>query len=343
MRTISAEQRQALEDLSAEGLLGNLPIQTAEKDIHITDLLRALSTHQVKHDYFADMKKGEVLRHDQGIKLVFAGGTCLSKAHSIINRMSEDIDIKVVLEPVTLKKRRANRSRLVALHDGLPPLLESIGLPLLPYLDGDSNPTVGSAHRYYVAGAGYESTYDELPSLRPELKLELVERTPLLPVESRTFGYLYESLAKLEPSSPVTIVCISVAETAAEKVLSLLRRCAFKWSGVQRGEMDPALVRHVYDVSRILQMHPDAMPAAKSVFGELVEGDRRSYGRQAPNFNARPLDVLKDTLRAARTSEELAARYQERVIPLVFDDAPPSYAQAFTSFEALAAELLGAR
>ncbi len=72
MKTISDAQRQTLEDLSAEGLLGQLPVQTAEKDIHITDLLGALATHAAQHPHLADLQ------------LVFAGGTCLSKAHGLI-------------------------------------------------------------------------------------------------------------------------------------------------------------------------------------------------------------------------------------------------------------------
>jgi hypothetical protein len=35
MKTITAEQRQRLEDLSAEGLL-KLPLAIAEKDVHVT-------------------------------------------------------------------------------------------------------------------------------------------------------------------------------------------------------------------------------------------------------------------------------------------------------------------
>jgi hypothetical protein len=49
MKAISAEQRQRLEDLSAEGLL-RLPISIAEKDIHVTDLLKSLSEIAVAHD-----------------------------------------------------------------------------------------------------------------------------------------------------------------------------------------------------------------------------------------------------------------------------------------------------
>lgn len=43
MRTITDKQQRALEDLAAEGLLRGLPVQTAEKDIHITELLKGLS------------------------------------------------------------------------------------------------------------------------------------------------------------------------------------------------------------------------------------------------------------------------------------------------------------
>lgn len=101
MKTITGRQRRTLEDLSAEGLLRALPLQTLEKDIHVTDLLHRLSTLRVHHPHFprsrapASCSAGQ----DTGIQLVFACGTCLSKAHRIIDRMSEDVDIKVVLHP----------------------------------------------------------------------------------------------------------------------------------------------------------------------------------------------------------------------------------------------------
>lgn len=177
MRTISNVQRQAIEDLSAEGLLRGLPVQTAEKDIHITDLLKALSELQVVHGHFSDLdtRKGEFERHDTGIRLVFASGTCLSKAHGLIQRISEDLDLKVVLEPtpVPLKKGRGQRARLTTLHQQLTALLAQLQFPLLPPSANDGNSSIRDAHRYFVAGAGYQSTYDQLPSLRPELKLEV--------------------------------------------------------------------------------------------------------------------------------------------------------------------------
>lgn len=345
MRTITAEQRQALEDLSAQGLLRNLPVQTAEKDIHITELLKALGDVRIEHDFFSDLKRGEKSRRDPGIRLVFAGGTCLSKAHGLINRMSEDVDIKVVLTPPDKPFRggRGDRARLKALHERLPKLLEELGFPLLEYQEGVDNPRIRDAHRYYVVGAGYKSTYDDqLASLRPELKLELVERQPLLPLERREFGYLYESLAGLEPSSPVAIECISVSETTAEKVVSLLRRCAWSWDGYQRGELDAALVRHVYDVARIAQLQSGSLADAKKIFPQLVLGDRDEFKGQHPDFDRDPVAVLRRTLDAARTNGELRARYHEQLLPLVYDDVAPSFEECFDRFETVACDFLAA-
>lgn len=344
MRTISAEQKQALEDLSAQGLLKNLPVQTAEKDIHITELLKALGELRIEHDFFSDLKRDEKVRHDSGIRLVFAGGTCLSKAHGLIRRMSEDVDIKVVLTPPEkpFRGKRSDRSRLKVLHDRLSTLLDELGFPLLKYGDGVDNPKIRDAHRYYVVGAGYKSSYDQLASLRPELKLELIQRTPLLPLEQRQFGYLYEGLAGVKNSTLVTIDCISVAETAAEKVVSLLRRCAWKWDGHQRGEMDAALVRHVYDVGRIAELEPQSLKAAKTIFPQLVINDRDEFKGQHPGFDEDPVGVLKRTLVAAKANGELKARYEERLLPLVYDETVPSFDQSFERFEAVAQDFLSA-
>jgi hypothetical protein len=221
-------------------------------------------------------------------------------------------------------------------------MLDNMGFPLLEYPD-ESNPQIRNAHRYYVIGAGYKSAYSELPCLRPELRLELIQRTPLLPLEKRQFGYLHESLAGLPASLTLSIDCISVAETAAEKVLSLLRRCAYKWDGHQTtGDIDPALVRHVYDVARIVQQMPDSLEAARGIFGQLVLGERVEFKGQNPEFDADPVAVLKRTLVAARGSVELRTRYAQTLMPLVYGSVPPTFEQAFAGFEAVAQELLAA-
>ena len=220
MKTITAEQQQRLEDLSAEGLL-KLPLAIAEKDVHVTDLLKALSELVVAHDGFKDLdKRREATRVDAGIVLVFAGGTCLSKAHRLIERMSEDIDIKVLLSsPATdFRAKFGKRSRLKILHESVLGVFQQLQLPLIAK-EGRKNPHIRDQHRYCSIGAEYQSGYEAHASLRSELQLELIERPPFLPFEKRTFGYLYEDLTGLPKTVEVSIDCISVSETVAEKVL----------------------------------------------------------------------------------------------------------------------------
>jgi hypothetical protein len=342
MRTISTDQWRQLEDLSAEGLLGGLPLQTAEKDIHITDLLERLGKLQVRHGLFKGLRKGEPSRIDDGIRLVFAGGTCLSKAHRLVNRMSEDIDIKVVLDPPSneLKQNVSSRGRLKALHAAICLMLKDLSLDIPEKFDGSSNPHVRDVHRYCVIAARYAGKGPALLSLRPELKIELIHRHPRIAPTAIEFGYLHEHLAGLVPTKTIAMRCISVAETVAEKVLSLLRRCAWKWSGLQADDMDPALVRHVYDVHRIMTQTPHVLDAAQSIFPDVVAEDAAEFRARDPAFDANPRDTLLRTLDTARVSEELRTRYAERLLPLLYDGNHVSYEEAFSSFEEAAQQLI---
>ena len=256
--------------------------------------------------------------------------------------MSEDIDIKVILTPtdIPLKKGRGDRVRLIALHAAISHLLEELRFPTLKYDEG-SNPRIGDAHRYFVVSAAYQSAYTQIPSLRPELKLELMQRQPLLPLETLEFGYLYEKIAGLPPSTSLAIYCISVAETTAEKVRSLLRRCAYKWDGHQkRGDLAPALVRHVYDVACIAQKSSDSLQAAKGIFKQLVLSDRDEFKHQNPDFDTDPFGVLRRTLVAAKINGHLQEQYSRQLMPLVYDQNRPSFQQSFEIFETVARDLL---
>jgi len=84
MKTISETQKSDIEDAANAGLLGNLTPAIAEKDIHVTDALRALSTIQLSHQvHQLNRRRGDALPATQTVSahLVFAGGTCLSKAY----------------------------------------------------------------------------------------------------------------------------------------------------------------------------------------------------------------------------------------------------------------------
>lgn len=74
--------KKALQELiSATRQHINLRETVIEKDYYVTQILHALSN--LENEYF---------------KLIFCGGTCLSKVHKVVKRMSEDIDFKIQLK-----------------------------------------------------------------------------------------------------------------------------------------------------------------------------------------------------------------------------------------------------
>ena len=56
----------------------DLPESVIEKDYYVTQVIQTLSS--IENEYF---------------RLVFCGGTCLAKAHKVVQRMSEDVDFKI--------------------------------------------------------------------------------------------------------------------------------------------------------------------------------------------------------------------------------------------------------
>lgn len=348
MKKIPDALKLEIEDASNAGLLKGLPPAVIEKDIHITDVLFILSGIQQHLPVFhVDNRQRKT---DSAIKLstslVFSGGTCLSKAHGIIERMSEDIDIKVMLDDVphgyVAPKRIAssNHARLKRLHNELLQKLEGAGFRVTNVPDVD-NPDIKDNRRYFHVTLAYETVFATPASLRPELKLELIHRDTMLPSSSRSVGYL---LAQCAPGTSLEkqaeLQCFAVEETLAEKVLSLLRRCAWYWAGHQRGEFDQALIRHIYDVWRIRAAVPGSLAKALAIFPSIVAKDVEEFGNQNPDFVKNPKVELEKALQRAKTDTGLIANFNEKLVPLLFADNAPSYEAAFAIFEDTARLLL---
>jgi predicted nucleotidyltransferase component of viral defense system len=67
--------------------------------IEVRRLLRLPDEALVEKDWFVVRALAAISAADKGpFQLVFQGGTALSRAHRVIERMSEDIDIKIVSE-----------------------------------------------------------------------------------------------------------------------------------------------------------------------------------------------------------------------------------------------------
>ncbi|MFS0827397.1 nucleotidyl transferase AbiEii/AbiGii toxin family protein [Pseudomonas phoenicis] len=345
MRKIPDDLRSDIEDAAAAGMLGNLPAAVAEKDQHITDALCVLAQIRVIHiAKQKDRRKGDPAPAsiDVATRLIFAGGTCLSKAHGLIDRMSEDIDIKVILEeaPDGYTLKQGVRGRLKDLHQEIERRLTDMGFEYVVHDNGE-NPLMRDSRRYYCLLVSYGAHFQDVSGvLRPQLKLELIHRPPMLAAELREMGYILDQFVQRQSPHRFPMTCITVAETLAEKVLSLLRRCAWSWDGHQRGEFDTALVRHVYDVWRIAESQPDAIEPACQIFAALVQKDVEEFNKQHPEFDQDPYAVLRRSLASAANHEGLKANFEQRLKPLLYTADKPDFQSCYSAFAAVAERLL---
>lgn len=313
MKTITAREHDLILDVRNEGLT-SLPPGIFEKDLLITEVLRTV-----------------VAVDSDGIQLVFCGGTCLSKAHGLIERMSEDIDFKLVL-PEGLS--RSARSRLLSqFKKRLAVVLEAAGfaVPAEQIVARDEN-------SYVSLNLHYESRFAPVASLRPEIKVELNARPPVLPTAALPIASMLDALIQA-PKTGLQVECIGVEETLAEKVLSFLRRTAEARAGRNRADYDDRLVRHLYDV-RAIARGREGLALPHEHFAAMVAGDAAQFRNQYPEFEEDPVGQMRVVLAALHQEADAFERdYLRFVDELVFGEAV-TFAEARAVFIGLADELL---
>lgn len=317
MKTITDRELNLAQDLKYEGAT-SLPLGVLEKDVLITEVLET----------FSGMDDG-------GVTVVFCGGTCLSKAYRLIDRMSEDVDFKVVA-PSDLTK--SARSKL--LSDFKKKTV--CALELRGFVAPSTEIVARDGNNYVAMSLYYQSKFPSVESLRPEIKLEINARPPLLPTVKLGVQTMLDGLVGKQ-GNQVLIDCISIEETLAEKVLSFLRRTSEMLAGRNRGAYDDRLVRHLYDSHAILNKHSGLKEAwLFEHFAAMVKNDATQFRNQYPEFEQDAIGQLRVTL--AMLQEEPARferDYDRFVNELVFGD-PVSFSAARGAFVEMAERLVDA-
>lgn len=314
MKTITAREHELILSVVGEGLTA-LAEAVIEKDLLITEVLRTAVA--VKSD---------------GIQLVFCGGTCLSKAHGLIERMSEDIDFKLVL-PQGLSRSARSRS-LSLFKKRLAAALMDAGfaVPADQIIAQDEN-------SYVSLNLHYESRFAPVASLRPEIKVELNARPPVLPTAPLPIASMLDVLIQA-PKTDLRVECVGVEETLAEKVLSFLRRTAQARAGRNRADHDDRLVRHLYDVRAIVRGRVGLALPHKH-FAAMVTGDAVQYRNQYPEFAQNPVAQMRVVLDALHHEADAFERdYLQFVDELVFGEQV-TFTEARAVFIELAESLIG--
>lgn len=313
MRTITPSQRELIDAIAVE--VGISP-SLLEKDIHVTDILHALFNLSFPHSRF-----------------VFCGGTSLSKAFNVIERMSEDVDLKVVMKPNHGLSRSAMEKYLRTLSHTVKAVITDLG-----YVEDLAGKKNRNEYRYTASSWLYKSEYQSSTALRPHLSLEFTVRELKFATIQADVSYLMGRFGAPDVATKV-IECIAIEETLAEKVLSFLRRHAAHRAGAMEQAWDEALVRHIYDTYCIIAKDAHAAERAGAHFGSLVEFDRAEFkGHQAFTDDAQA--CLTTALRAAANEEQTIREYNLRLIPLVYGNVRPDFASAYASFATVSEKLL---
>lgn len=201
------------------------------ESILYTAKITGFNSTLIEKDYFCSLLL-HYLYVDEDCKLVFKGGTCLSKIHADFYRLSEDLDFII---PVSSDSSRSERSKLAKPLKGkielLPKEFQIFEVP--DSLKGHNN------SKQYIAYVQYTSFITSKPeTVKIEIGLREELLTDSLSVNAKTL--LMNPFSGQVVMQPVKVYCISLKEAYSEKVRAALTR------------REPA-IRDFYDIDFAIQ------------------------------------------------------------------------------------------
>lgn len=292
----------------------DLPNFVVEKDYYVTQVIQSLS--HIENEFF---------------RLIFCGGTCLAKAHKLVNRMSEDVDFKIQLKI----NEKLSRSRLIKeLKEFRSQIVSSLLQPTFSIVE-DVARNEGKYSRLIL---NYPYSFPVKNVLRPNIMLEFTLSEIRLPTEYFSVKTLIENtLENIVLFTSPNTQCISAEETAIEKWVGLTRRII----AIERKyhQDDPTLVRHIYDLSSITaanKITENFFNFAKSV----INNDVTQFTNQHPEYSSDPFSEIKNSLRLLRNKDLWKERYYEFIETMVYNNATlPEYEKAIDILEQISARI----
>ena len=190
----------------------------------------------VEKDYYITLILRELVRKNP--EIVFKGGTSLSKAHHIINRFSEDVDITFT-EHIGSSKRKKLK------YDIIGKISEEIELPILNW------DKIESDKEYNHYDFGYESISEIQNPVPPTVILETALMSYAFPTEEKeitsiVYDYLWESdkeILEQYDLLPFSMRVQSVNRTLIDKMFAV---CDYYMLDRSRRNS-----RHLYDIYKL--------------------------------------------------------------------------------------------
>ena len=220
-----------------------LPVQAVEKDLWVTVVLQIVFSLPIAN------------------RLVFKGGTSLSKVRKVIRRFSEDIDLAIDpsiwgfegdLTKKQIKRLRKTSSIFVRdeLCRSLQKAVSETGME--QWLQVESDPD-GEGDGTYpeprVIHISYKSLFDEdLPYLNSEVKLEIGARSLLEPMAKAAVTSILEDTLPISTTIKQVMIPTALAEKTFLEKAFLLHELFSAQSSREANRKS----RHLYDLAQIM-------------------------------------------------------------------------------------------
>ncbi len=206
----------------------------------------------IEKDYWLTFVLWNLSKSKHKKSAVFKGGTSLSKAHKIIKRFSEDIDLAIICTDEKGAELSGNKIKSL-----IKAVEASIVVPPLESDDSHHLTSKGSKFRK-TAHIYPRNVKGDFGQVSDRLILEInafANPDPFQAMQVSTYVAQYfesynKSLISAYQLEPFSINVLDLSRTFAEKVMALVRACY---------ESDESLnelkrkIRHVYDVSKLMK------------------------------------------------------------------------------------------
>lgn len=265
----------------------------------------------VEKDWYVVRALAAIAAVDTGdFRLVFGGGTALSRAYGLTKRMSEDVDLKIVSES------HPSRGALRRLRDDITDAL------LAASFEFDRDDDKHRLSMYKGHYTKYQLPYKPLAEgkgiLRPDVQIE----TSVWPlrrdaVDKPVSSFVAEAFGRAPELASTP--CSSVLETAAEKLVALTWCAGSELAGL-REERDPTLARHIYDLHAIREEYDAAEVAALA--HEVMMADAKTRGDRFPAWQKDPLGETIRAIEAIPKDKVFVDGYANFQRDMVYGDKP---------------------
>jgi predicted nucleotidyltransferase component of viral defense system len=313
---------QRITDFESESGL-SLPAYALEKDHMVLEVLKLIMS----------------IPADPYFRFVFCGGTCLAKAYGVLERMSEDVDFKLVpTQAATSLSKTALRQKLSAFVKKIVVDLQESEFGAISV-----NRRSQDESKYSALDIQYESAFSKPISLRPHVLVELNYAALQSPTQIVDVGLLLDKLFLGTYQSPIKIECVSLVEALAEKLVAFPRRLSLQIERSlhllpeQDENWDKSLVRHLYDVSQIIAQQSmtqsESLELARIV-SVVLKSDALEFASQHPKFFSDPYGQMAMAMAWAANSAALQSQYESFVEDMVYAPAErkPNFQKALTIF-----------